>query len=62
MRFAPDGTVTEIAERPTALSPQQWFGRLTEKFGGQFSAMTGGRGLFRLEPGQLDGLKAAMLQ
>jgi len=58
VRFAPDGTVFEIGERPQALSAQQWFNRLTESYGTQFQALSGGRGVFRLAPDAVDALKA----
>ena len=31
VRFAPDGSVTEIGERPASLTAQQWFDRLSDK-------------------------------
>ena len=31
VRFAPNGSVVEISERPTALSPQEWFNFLSDK-------------------------------
>ena len=33
VRFAPNGTVIEISERPPALSPQDWFNCLSDKAG-----------------------------
>lgn len=58
-RFAPDGTVVEIGERPTALTPQEWFNYLSEKIGGTtYQALSGGRGIFRLSREQVDGFKA----
>ena len=59
VRFAPDGTVFEIGERPPALSAQQWFTKLSEKHATQFQALAGGRGLFRLAPDAVEALKAA---
>jgi len=59
VRFAPDGTVFEIGERPESLSAQQWFKRLSEKCGTQFQALSGGRGLFRLDPETIEALKAS---
>ena len=58
VRFAPDGTVFEIGERPQALSAQQWFNRLSETCGTQFQALSGGRGVFRLAPEVVEQLKA----
>lgn len=58
-RFAPDGTIVEIGERPVGLSPQEWFNFLSEKIGGNtYQALSGGRGIFRTTREQLDGLKA----
>lgn len=62
VRFAPDGSVTEIGERPASLTAQQWFNNLSEKLGTEFEALSGGRGVFRLSSGELDSLKAAALQ
>jgi hypothetical protein len=62
VRFAPDGTVTEIGERPPSLSAKQWYNRLSEKAGTMFEALSGGRGVFRLSPEQLEALKGGALQ
>jgi hypothetical protein len=58
VRFAPNGTVVEISERPTALTPQDWFNCLSDKAGTVYQPLSGGRGLFRLTRGQVDALKA----
>jgi hypothetical protein len=58
LRFAPDGTVVEISERPAASSPQQWFDRLSEKHGNAYQVFAGGRGIFRLARAEIDALKA----
>lgn len=62
VRFNNDGSVLEIAERPTSLSPQQWFTKLSEKAGNAFQALTGGRGVFRISPEEIAALKASVLQ
>ena len=62
VRFAPDGTVTEIGERPASLTAQQWFGKLTEKAGSTFETLSGGRGVFRLSGDEIEAVKAAELQ
>jgi hypothetical protein len=59
VRFAPNGTVVEISERPAPLSPQDWFNFLSEKAGTVYQTLSGGRGVFRLTRGELDTLKAA---
>jgi hypothetical protein len=58
VRFAPNGTVVEISERPTALSPQEWFNYLSDKAGNAYQALAGGRGVFRLTRVAVDALKA----
>jgi hypothetical protein len=62
VRFNNDGSVLEIQERPTSLTPQQWFTKLSEKAGNAFQALTGGRGVFRITADEVAALKAAVLQ
>ncbi len=62
VRFSPDGSVTEIGERPASLSAQQWFTKLSEKAGSAFESLSGGRGVFRLSQDQVQTLQAALLQ
>lgn len=62
VRFAADGTVTEIGERPAALSAQDWFNRLSDSAGNAYNSLSGGRGLFRLVREQVDALKAGVTQ
>ena len=57
VRFAPNGAVVEISERPAALSPQQWFDFLSGAAADVYQALAGGRGVFRLTKGALDALK-----
>ncbi|CAB4243391.1 conserved protein of unknown function [Methylacidimicrobium sp. AP8] len=57
VRFANDGSVQEIGERPRGLSAQAWFGRLWKKAGDRFQALAGGRGIFRLPRAELDALR-----
>ncbi len=59
VRFSPDGTVTEIGARPQGVDAQSWFNYLSQAAGNAYQALSGGRGLFRLEPQELDGLKEA---
>ncbi len=61
VRFAPDGVVCEIGEKPTTISEQEWFKRLNDKAGDTFQPLAGGRGVFRLERARFDALKAAAL-
>jgi hypothetical protein len=60
VRFSPDGTVTEIGERPAEAPPQRWFNLLTERAGAQYQPLSGGRGVFRVARGALDEMKAAL--
>lgn len=60
VRFAPNGAVTEISERPAAATPQGWFDYLTERVGESFQPLSGGRGLFRVERAAVDTFKAAL--
>jgi len=60
VRFAPDGTVVEISERPPGLTPQQWFDRLSQAVGAKaYRTFAGGRGVFDLARGDVEALKAA---
>lgn len=61
VRFAPDGSVTQIGERPTATAAQAWFNRLSEKAGMSYQALSGGRGVFRLPRSDVEALKTAAL-
>jgi len=58
LRFAPNGTVVEISQRPTALSPQEWFDVLSDKAGNAYQALSGGRGVFRLTAEEVEAFKA----
>ncbi|WP_457796160.1 hypothetical protein [Methylocystis sp. S23] len=62
VRFNNDGSVLEIQERPTSLTPEQWFKKLSDKAGNAFQALTGGRGVFRIASADVEALKAAVLQ
>ena len=57
-RFAPNGVVVEIGERPATLTPQDWFNFLLGKAGNTYHALSGGRGVFRLSREVVDSLKA----
>jgi hypothetical protein len=57
LRFAPNGTVVEISERPAELTPQQWFNFLYKRCVKSYQAFAGGRGVFRLTRGAVDALK-----
>jgi hypothetical protein len=57
VRFSADGTVREISARPPSLSAQDWFNRLSVEAASAYQALSGGRGLFRLKPAQLQQLQ-----
>ena len=61
VRFASDGTVAEIGERPSGLTPQQWFDRLSDAIGLKaYQTFAGGRGVFKVAREQVDALKTAV--
>ncbi len=60
VRFANDGTVAEISDRPAELTPQQWFNKLSEAIGMKaYQTFAGGRGVFKIARDQIEALKAA---
>jgi hypothetical protein len=60
VRFAPNGTVTEIGERPSVLNAQDWFNHLSNNNGDNYQSFSGGRGLFRLSRAQYDTAKMSV--
>lgn len=58
VRFAPNGTVMEIGERPTAVDAQRWFDHLNKTTLNCYQSLSGGRGVFRLPKDQLSAAKA----
>ena len=60
VRFLPDGSVTEIGERPAGAGAQQWFDRLIGRAGNGYQALSGGRAVFRVPRAEIDALKEAM--
>jgi hypothetical protein len=58
VRFAPNGAVVEISERPAALAPQDWFNHLCDKASDVYQPLAGGRGVFRLTRTAVDAFKA----
>ncbi len=61
VRFAPDGTVKAIGEKPPTISEQEWFKRLNAKAGDVYQPLAGGRGVYRVGGARLNALKAAAL-
>ena len=56
-RFAPDGSVVDIGERPDWADPQQWFNVLSYATVNSYQALTNGRGVFRIAPEELAALE-----
>ena len=61
VRFAPDGTVTEIGERPSGCTAQQWFNFLSQQSGLFYLTLSGGRALFRGAPATIAALREQAL-
>lgn len=59
VRFAPDGSVTEIGERPSGTSAQDWFDMLSHVPGNGYLPLSGGRALFRIPYLEIGALKVA---
>jgi hypothetical protein len=59
VRFATNGTVMEIGERPAAMTSQQWFDLLSRSTTDCYESLSGGRGLFRVPRTEIDTLKSA---
>lgn len=59
VRFAPNGTVMEIGERPGALNAQTWFNYLSRTTTDCYESLSGGRGLFRIPKAQIEQLKSS---
>jgi len=57
VRFAPNGTVTEIGERPAGRAAQEWFNRLSRHPANGYQPLSGGRALFRLARPEIESLK-----
>ncbi len=62
VRFAPDGTVSEISSRPGPVAPQAWFNALSASFGTSFRALTGGRGIFVVGAEKISALQSQLSQ
>ena len=57
VRFAPNGSVTEIGERPAGLTPQEWFDKLSLQAGMSYQPLSGGRAVFRLTRAEITALR-----
>ncbi len=60
VRFAPDGSVSEIGARPADATPQGWFNTLSANCGNSFRALTGGRGIFVVASDKLSALQSTL--
>jgi hypothetical protein len=60
VRFSPDGSVTEIGARPQSVTAQKWFDHLSRSAGNAYQTLAGGRGVFRIEALDLDGITASV--
>jgi hypothetical protein len=61
LRFNPNGTVSEIGEKPAGVNAHDWFKYLSHHTHNSYQALSGGRGLFRLPRLEVEALKAACL-
>lgn len=59
VRFATNGTVAEIGERPAAISAQAWFNLLSSSTTDNYESLSGGRAIFRIPRQQVDQLKSS---
>ena len=59
VRFAPDGSVATIGERPSALSEQDWFNLLASSTTDSYETLFGRRALFRLPKQQVEQIKSS---
>ena len=58
VKFAADGEVTDIGERPATRTPQAWFNLLSLRAGTRYQTLAGGRGVFRLARSDVDAFAA----
>ncbi len=58
-RYAEDGTIREIGERPEGLTGQQWFNFLCKQAPQTAQPLAGGRMVFRLATAELEALQTA---
>ncbi|MCK1296669.1 hypothetical protein IVB33_28375 [Bradyrhizobium sp. 24] len=57
VRFAPNGRVIQISERPATLTPDQWFDVLKTRAGSAYRPLSRGRGVFRVTRAAVDTFK-----
>ncbi|MDA9408814.1 hypothetical protein XH80_19340 [Bradyrhizobium sp. CCBAU 45384] len=57
VRFAPNGRVIQISERPARLTPNEWFDVLNSRASSAYRPLARGRGVFRLSRIAVDAFK-----
>ncbi|MCP1835806.1 hypothetical protein ACVIIY_001952 [Bradyrhizobium sp. USDA 4515] len=57
VRFAPNGRVVQISERPAKLTPNQWFEVLSARASSAYRPLARGRGIFRLSRTTVEAFK-----
>ncbi|MGY3533023.1 MULTISPECIES: hypothetical protein [Bradyrhizobium] len=57
VRFAPNGRVVQISERPAKLTPNQWFEVLNARASSAYRPLARGRGIFRLSRTTIEAFK-----
>ncbi|MBP0111671.1 hypothetical protein [Bradyrhizobium vignae] len=57
VRFAPNGRVIQISERPAKLTPNQWFDVLNAHASSAFRPLARGRGIFQLTRAAIEAFK-----
>ncbi|WP_342709686.1 hypothetical protein AAFG13_35315 [Bradyrhizobium sp. B124] len=57
VRFAPNGRVVQISERPAKLTPNQWFDVLNARASSTYRPLARGRGVFRLTRTAIEAFK-----
>ncbi|APO50385.1 hypothetical protein ACVIW2_004315 [Bradyrhizobium huanghuaihaiense] len=57
VRFAPNGRVIQIGQRPGKLTPNGWFDVLNTRASSAYQPLARGRGVFRLSRTAVDTLK-----
>ena len=61
VRFAPNGEVVDIGDRPVEASAQGWFNFLSVHKGNCYQPLSGGRGVFKLSRADTDSLKNQLI-
>lgn len=54
--FFNNGSVQKITHCPEGMTPQDWFNFLSRSTVDRYEPLSGGRGVFRFEPGEIESL------